>query len=110
MGAKHYTVSGAAVDAVDLLVTDEDVFESLEDVLDGEIEADEVVSTSIADQRKESDAIVDKWFLYKVNFAAVTKEQNPNFDEVIVSRKHKRLPDGTYSVVRTYKLEVLSIF
>eukprot|EP00957_Ditylum_brightwellii_P039146 2960097-Ditylum_brightwellii.AAC.1 len=86
---KHHTVSGAAVDAVDLLGTDENGFEILEGISDGEIEADENVSTSIADQCKESDAIVDKWFLYKVYFSAVTKEQNPNFDEAVVSRKHK---------------------
>ena len=101
---KHHTVSGADVDLLD---SDEDDFESLEDVSESEIEADEVVSTSIADQRKESDAIADKWFLYKVNFSAVAKEQNPTFDEAIVLKKRKRLPDGTYPVVRTYKLEVL---
>ena len=70
---KYHTVSGAAVDAVDLLGTDEHDFDRLEDISDSEIEDDEDVSTSIADQCKESDAIVDKWFLYKVNFAAVAK-------------------------------------
>ena len=95
------------MDAVDLLGTDENDFESLEDISDGEIEADEDVSTSIADQCKESDAIVDKWLLHKVNFAAVAKEQNPKFDEEVVSKKRKKLPNGTYSLVRTYKLEVL---
>ena len=69
---------------MDLLGTDENDFESLEDISDGEIEADEDVSTSIADQRKEPDTIVDKWLLHKVNFAAVAKEQNPNFDEEVV--------------------------
>eukprot|EP00957_Ditylum_brightwellii_P096264 7332268-Ditylum_brightwellii.AAC.1 len=94
-----------AVDAVDLLGTYKNDFKSLGDISDGEIKADENVSTSIADQRKESDTIVDKWFLYKVHFSAAAKEQNPNFDEAVVSRKPKRLPDGTYSVVRMYKLK-----
>ena len=35
---KHHSISGAAVDAVDLLGTDENDFESLEDISDGEIE------------------------------------------------------------------------
>ena len=42
-----------------------------------------------------------------MNFAAVAKEQNPNFDEEVVSTKRKKLPNGTYSLVRMYKLEVL---
>lgn len=49
LAQKHHTISGAAVD---LLGTDENDFESLEDISDGEIEADEDVSTSITDQRK----------------------------------------------------------
>ena len=41
-----------------------------------------------------------------MNFTAVAKEQNPNFEVAVVSRKRKRLLDGTYSLVRTYKVEV----
>ena len=57
---KHHTVSGAAVD---LLGTDENDFESLEGISDGEIEDDEDVSTSIGEMahikkmRRENDAV-----------------------------------------------------
>ena len=83
---------------MDLLSTDEDDFESLEDVSDSEIEADEAMSTSTTDQRKEADTIVDK---------CSPKEQNLNFDEAIIPTKRKRLPNGTCSIVGMYKLEVL---
>ena len=85
--------------------TDEDVDDNFDFFSDKDMEAEDIVSST--DIRKYADAVVNKWFEYKVNFGDVIKQKNPTLEGNFLLRKIKVNSYGTFTIVDSYKLDVL---
>ena len=72
----------------------------ISDFSDGYMEAEDIVSPT--DIREYADAVVNKWFEYKVNFGDATKQQNSIFKYRVVLKKRKTYSNGTFNVVNSY--------